>query len=107
MAMGLEQPGPVVRARARLHADQAGRQRSNHLQQLAARHARAHQHGAARGVRAKAKTFLARSIPRVTIAMVFPFLNELMRHSHFPSWHFVATRRNTRPVRDGKVRFIR
>jgi len=31
----------------------------------------------------------------------------LMRHSHFPSWHFVAGRRITRLVRDGEVPFIR
>jgi MFS family permease len=31
----------------------------------------------------------------------------LMRHSHFPSWHFVAGRRNMRLVRDGEVPFIR
>ena len=54
-----------------------------------------------------ANTFLTRSMPTVTIAMDFPFSNELMRHSHFPSWHFVAGRRNTRLVRDGEVPFIR
>jgi hypothetical protein len=36
-----------------------------------------------------------------------PLSNELMRHSHFPSWHFVAGCRNTRLVRDGEVPFIR
>jgi len=36
-----------------------------------------------------------------------PLSNELMRHLHFPSWHFVAGRRNTRPGRDGEVRSIR
>jgi hypothetical protein len=33
--------------------------------------------------------------------------SDLMRHSHFPSWHFVAGRPNTRLFRDGEVPFIR
>lgn len=52
MAVGLEQARPVVRARACFHADQARRQRCNELQQLAARHARTHQHRLACGIQA-------------------------------------------------------
>jgi hypothetical protein len=43
VARGLEQPRPVVRARARLHPHDARRQRGHQLVQLVARHRRAHQ----------------------------------------------------------------
>ncbi len=47
MTQGLELPGPVMRTRARFHADQARRQRSNQLKQLLTRYPRAHQFGLA------------------------------------------------------------
>lgn len=60
-----------------------------------------------------AKTFLARSIPMVTMAVMTPPFHktsESMKNSTFPSWHSVAENREphgVRLVRDGEVPFIR
>lgn len=50
VAVGLEEASPVVGTGARLHADQARRQRRDRLQQFAAWHAGAHQQRPARGI---------------------------------------------------------
>jgi hypothetical protein len=57
-----------------------------------------------------AKSFFAKSLPAVTIAMVFPFTSELMKSLTSPSWHFDAVNRKSvdaRLARDGEVPFIR
>lgn len=56
-----------------------------------------------------AKTFLARSIPTVTIVMISPSVT-LMKRIHFPSCHLTAIQRKyccTWHARDGEVPFIR
>lgn len=93
-----------MRARARLHADQAGRQRRNEFQQPGARHTGTHQGRPARGVHTvNGKHVLGKIDSDSDNSHGLPLLNKLMRHLHFPSWHFVAGRRNTRLVRDGEV----
>lgn len=42
-----------------------------------------------------------------TVDQDLPYLRDLMKCSHFHSWHFVAGCRNLRVVRDGVVLFIR
>ena len=84
------------------------RQRGNELQQLAARDALAYQRCAACGIHTmQGKDILGEIDSQSDNSHGLPLSNELMRHSHFPSWHFVAGRRNARLVRDGEVPFIR
>lgn len=63
-----------VRARARLHADQAGCSPYHQFEQLAARSARTHQHRLAHGVHAmQGEHILGEIDPRAIMAMDFPF----------------------------------
>ena len=74
VAQGLKLPRPVVRTRARLHADQARRQLGHQLQQRIAPHAGLDSTALpASSTPCTAKTFLARSIPIAIMAMDFPF----------------------------------
>jgi hypothetical protein len=91
-----------------LHTDQAGRQRGHQVQQLGARNARAHQYRLSRNIhRVDRNDVLGKIDSDSDNSQGLPLSNELMRPSHFPSWHFIAVRRNTRLVRDGEVPFIR
>lgn len=71
-----EQSRPVVRARARLDADHAWRQRGHHIVQLDERDlglAQLHLTCSVHAVQCKHVELLARSIPTVTMDVDFPF----------------------------------
>lgn len=107
MAAGGEQPGPVVRTRAGLHADHARRQRRDQLVQFVACHAGANQLGLAGLVDAvHGEHVLGEINADGHNSHGLPLLNELMRDrtSHRGTELPIAA---MRLVRDGEVPFIR
>lgn len=107
VARGLEQPRPVVGARAGLHANDARRQAGDELMELVARHGRADQFGLAGLVDAmNRKNVLGEVDTHGQNRHGLPLPNELMRDrtSHRGTWLPFAA---TRLVRDGEVPFIR
>lgn len=102
----LKLPRPVVRARARLHADHARRQFGDQLQQRISPDRRAHQHRLAFRIHSvHHKHVLGEIDPNRNNGHGLPLPSELMRFAT-PSWHFDAVCRNTRLARDGEVPFI-
>ena len=97
---------PVVRTGAGFHADQARRQLDDQRHQIGARHPRLTSTGLPlSSTPCTANTFLARSIPTVTMRMDFPFRgsDEVWKRHH-------GTRCRPRlppQPRDGEVPFIR
>jgi hypothetical protein len=108
VTMAREQPRPVMRARARFHADQARRQGRDQLKQLGASDAGTNQHRTARIIHAMhGKNVLGEIDSQSDNSHGLPLSNELMRYrtSHRgTSLPFAAI---ARLVRDGEVPFIR
>lgn len=108
VAMLDKQPGPVVCARAGPHADGAGWQGCNEIEQLGACYAGAHQCGLAAFIHPmQGEHGLGEIDADIDNSHGLPLPDELMKSSHFPSWHSVAVSRKQRLVRDGEVPFIR
>jgi hypothetical protein len=91
VAVGLEQPCPVVGASAGFQADGAGQQVGDELVQLAAGHLRAHQFGLAGVVDAvDGRDVLGEIVADEYDSYGLPLLGRVDESSHFPSWHLGA-----------------